>query len=563
MNIFQETREMIIEILVDFIAEEKEKISFEKIAVEVPKDKNFGELSTNAALVLSKPLGYSPISLAEKLKKVLIKKSVIKTVNIAKPGFLNMTLSNDIWNKVLKSSIQLSLNYGKENFGKGKKINLEYISANPTGPLHVGHTRGAVFGDVLANLLSFAGYNLTREYYINDGGQQIDSLARSLYLRLLELKGEKVSFDDNLYPGDYLIDLAKKLKSEFEDQLNLKNESESISFIKTFAVDEMMKIIKNDLSSMKITMDNFFSEKSLYTSGKIEKAIDRLEEKGLIYQGFLEKPKGKIIEDWESREQTLFKSTEYGDDIDRPIKKSDGGWTYFAPDIAYHFDKIERGYKIIIDIFGADHSGYVKRMNAAVSALSDGKVEFSIKLCQLVNLFKDGKPYKMSKRLGSYITIKDVIDEVGADSVRFMMLTRRNDAHIDFDFKQVLNMSKDNPVFYVQYAHARCSSIIEKSTSSNYQNLNDNDIDRCIKLLESISERKIIKNFEPHRIVAFLIELSSLFHSLQNEGKINPKLKFINEDKDLTYARLLIVESTKNIIFLGLSILGIDAVKKM
>ncbi len=579
MNIFQETKQIIVDILKDIIRKEKIifDFNFDKITVEVPKDEKFGEMSTNAALIFSKPFKCSPIDLAEKIKILLIKKKIIQSVNIAKPGFLNFTLHSFVWNDVFKLSISSDFNFGKENFGDGKKINLEYISANPTGPLHVGHTRGAVFGDVLANLLTFAGYKVTREYYVNDGGQQIDALARSLYLRYLQLNGQDVSFDDGLYPGDYLIELALKLKEKFNYKLIDKNEIECISIIKSFAVEEIMKIIKNDLLLLNISMDNFFSERSLYGTGKIEKAIKHLKEHDLIYEGFLEEPKGKKLENWESRKQTLFRSTKFGDDVDRPIKKSDGEWTYFAPDIAYHFDKIGRDFDIIIDIFGADHSGYVKRMKAAVAALSDNKIEFYIKLCQLVNLFKNGKPFKMSKRLGSYVTIKDVINEVGSECVRFMMLTRKNDVAIDFDFDQVLQMSKDNPVFYVQYAHARCCSIEEKSFLSDIKEIFNEDLDNYLILLKTNSERNIIrkisewprvvessvKHFEPHRIVSYLIELSSAFHSLQNEGKINPELKFIVENKNLTIARLLIVKSTKNLIFLGLQILGIEAIKKM
>ncbi len=579
MNIFQETKQIIIDIIKDIIRD-KEIIfdfNFDKITVEVPKDEKFGEMSTNVALIFSKPLKCSPIELAEKIKKSLVEKKIIKSVNIAKPGFLNFTLYPFVWNDVFKLSILSDFSFGKEDFGKGKKVNLEYISANPTGPLHVGHTRGAVFGDVLANLLTFTGYKVIREYYVNDAGQQIDALARSLYLRYLQLNGQEVSFDDGLYPGDYLIELALKLKEKFDYKLIEKNEIECISIIKSFAVEEIMNIIKNDLLLLNISMDNFFSEKSLYGTGKIEKAIKYLKDQDLIYEGFLEEPKGKKLESWESRKQTLFRSTRFGDDVDRPIKKSDGGWTYFAPDIAYHFDKLERDFDILIDIFGADHSGYVKRMNAAVAALSKQKVEFHIKLCQLVNLFKNGKPFKMSKRLGSYVTIKDVINEVGSECVRFMMLTRKNDVAIDFDFDQVLKMSKDNPVFYVQYAHARCCSIEEKSALNNIKVISNEDINNYLILLKTNSERNIIrkisewprvieasvKNFEPHRIVSYLIELSSTFHSLQNEGKINSELKFIVQNENLTIARLLIVRSTRNLIFQGLKILGIDAIKKM
>ena len=467
--------------------------------------------------------------------------------------------------------------FGSSDIGYGKRVNIEYVSANPTGPLHVGHTRGAVFGDSLANLLEFVGFEVTREYYINDAGSQIESLARSVYLRYQELHGSEVDFTGDFYPGEYLIDVAKELKRSFRDSLMNLPEEDWIEEVKEFASTAMLKMIKSDLALLGVRMDNYYSEKYLYKTGRITEAIETLNSKGLIYRGILPAPKGKIIEDYEEREQTLFKSTLFGDDVDRPIKKSDGNWTYFAPDVAYHYDKIERGFDELIDVFGADHSGYVKRMKAAVKALSGDSVNLDIKLCQLVRLYKDGAPYKMSKRAGTFVTLSDMITEVGTDVVRFLMLTRKNDAQLDFDFDKALDQSKDNAVFYVQYAHARCASIIKKSSQMklDWEQLESSEIDLSVLLTEP--EKKMMLKIcewprvidlsaishEPHRIVFYLSELAADMHSFQHEGKLNRNLRVLSEDKKTAIARLVLISAVQNVINLGLGILGVSPLTKM
>jgi arginyl-tRNA synthetase len=448
---------------------------------------------------------------------------------------------------------------------------VEYVSANPTGPLHVGHTRGAVFGDALCNLLAAAGYEVTREYYINDGGAQVDTLARSAYERYREAHGLEPDIDEGLYPGDYLVPVGEALKEAFADRFLDKGEQYWLAEVREFATERMMQMIRDDLAALGIEMDVYFSEKSLYGTGRIEAALKALDRKGLIYEGVLEPPKGKMPEDWEPREQTLFRSTEHGDDVDRPVKKSDGAWTYFAPDIAYHYDKITRGFDELIDIFGADHGGYVKRMKAAVSALSDGGVPLDIKLTQLVRLFKNGEPYKMSKRAGTFVTLRDVVDEVGPDVVRFHMLTRKNDAPLDFDFARVTEQSKDNPVFYVQYAHARVRSVIRKAEAAGLP-ISDHPV------LEDAAEyavaRKIAewprlveiaaRNHEPHRVAFYLYELASDFHALWNRGNDDPALRFLHEnDPKATAAKIALPRAVAVVISAGLGILGVTPAEEM
>ncbi|MFV0335901.1 MAG: arginine--tRNA ligase, partial [Tropicimonas sp.] len=436
------------------------------VAVEPPRDPLHGDMATNAAMVLAKPAGMKPRDIAEALAGRLADDPRVASADVAGPGFLNLRLAPAVWADVLRAALTQGGDYGRSTLGAGSRVNVEYVSANPTGPLHVGHTRGAVFGDALAALLDFAGHEVTREYYINDGGAQVDTLARSVYLRYLEAFGYEVAFPEGTYPGDYLIAVGEALKEAVGGRFVDQPENVWLAEIRDFATEAMMELIREDLAALGVTMDVFFSEKALYGTGRIEAALRALEDRGLIYEGVLEPPKGKKPEDWEPREQTLFRSTEHGDDVDRPVKKSDGSWTYFAPDIAYHFDKIERGFDALIDVFGADHGGYVKRMNAAVSALSDGRVPLDIKLIQLVKLYKNGEPFKMSKRAGTFVTLRDVVDQVGPDVTRFVMLTRKNDAPLDFYFDNVLEQSKDNPVFYVQYAHARIRSVLRKSAEA-------------------------------------------------------------------------------------------------
>jgi arginyl-tRNA synthetase len=455
---------------------------------------------------------------------------------------------------------------------------VEYVSANPTGPLHVGHTRGAVFGDALASLLAYAGYDVTREYYINDGGAQVDVLARSVYLRYQEAHGQEVAFEDGTYPGDYLIPVGEALKDRVGDAYLGKGEDVWLTEIREFASEAMMDLIRADLAALGVVMDSFYSEKSLYGTGRIEAAIKELDDKGLIYRGTLEPPKGKMPDDWEPREQTLFKSTAHGDDVDRPVQKSDGAWTYFAPDIAYHYDKVDRGFDQLIDVFGADHGGYVKRMKAAVSALSDGKVSLDVKLTQLVKLYKNGEPFKMSKRAGTFVTLRDVVDAVGRDVTRFHMLTRKNDAPLDFDFDKVTEQSKDNPVFYVQYANARVNSVLSKAREAGIAvddaTLAQADLTNIGHEAELAVAKKLAewprlveiaaKGHEPHRIAFYLYDLASEFHGLWNKGNDDLSLRFLQDgDNATTQAKIALIRSVSVVIAAGLGILGVTPAEEM
>jgi arginyl-tRNA synthetase len=522
-------------------------------------------------MVLAKPSGRAPREIAEDLAARLVGDPNIDSAEVAGPGFLNLRLAPIVWHDVVAEAIDAGSSFGHSGMGAGVKVNVEFVSANPTGPLHVGHTRGAVFGDALASLLDFAGYEVTREYYINDGGAQVDVLARSAYERYREANGLSPEIAEGLYPGDYLIPIGAALKQTFGDTLLDKPESEWLEMVRDYATDAMMELIRADLAAIGVKMDHYYSEKSLYGTGKIEAAIDDLRSKGLIYKGTLEPPKGKVPEDWEPREQTLFRSTEHGDDVDRPIMKSDGSWTYFAPDIAYHWDKVRRDYDELIDIFGADHGGYVKRMKAAVSALSDGRVPLDIKLTQLVKLYKNGEPFKMSKRAGTFIMLRDLVEQVGSDVTRFHMLTRKNDAPLDFDFAKVTEQSKENPVFYVQYAHARVRSVMRK-VEALHMDFSDN------ALLEDEAEfnvaRKIAewprlveiaaRNHEPHRVAFYLYELASDFHALWNKGNEKQHLRFVQEDDPAaTAAKIALPRAVGVVISCGLRILGVTPAEEM
>jgi len=573
MNIFAEIRTSVIETLDAMVAEGHlpTGLSWGNVAVEPPRDAAHGDMATNAAMVLAKPAGKPPRDIATELAARLVNDPNIATAEVAGPGFLNLRLAPAVWHDVVAEAIDAGQAFGHSGMGAGVKINVEYVSANPTGPLHVGHTRGAVFGDALASLLDFAGYDVTREYYINDGGAQVDVLARSAYERYREANGLSPEIAEGLYPGDYLIPIGEALKEKYGDSLLDKPESDWLDDVRDFATEAMMELIREDLAAIGVKMDVFFSEKSLYGTGRIEAAIAELKKKDLIYKGTLEPPKGKVPEDWEPREQTLFKSTEHGDDVDRPIMKSDGAWTYFAPDIAYHWDKIDRGYDELIDIFGADHGGYVKRMKAAVSALSAGSVPLDIKLTQLVKLFKDGEPFKMSKRAGTFITLRDVVDQVGPDVTRFHMLTRKNDAPLDFDFDKVTEQSKDNPVFYVQYAHARIRSVMRKAEEMH---LDWSDNAKLEDPAELAVARKIAewprlveiaaRHHEPHRIAFYLYELASEFHALWNQGNDKPALRFLHEgDAAATAAKIALPRAVAVVISCGLGILGVTPVEEM
>jgi arginyl-tRNA synthetase len=580
MNLFSDIRTLVISALDQMVqsGDLPSGLDTANVAVEPPRDPLHGDMATNAAMVLSKPAGLKPREIADKLALVLAADPRITTAEVAGPGFLNMRLAASVWQGVVGTALANGADFGRSDMGAGKRVNVEYVSANPTGPLHVGHTRGAVFGDALASLLAYAGYDVTREYYINDGGAQVDVLARSVYLRYLEAHGQEVQFADGTYPGEYLIEVGQKLKEKVGDAYVGTGEDVWLQEVREFATDQMLKLIREDLAMLGVKMDHFFSEKSLYGTGRIEAAIENLRGKGLIYRGTLEPPKGKTPEDWEPREQTLFKSTEHGDDVDRPIMKSDGSWTYFAPDIAYHFDKVERGYDLLIDVFGADHGGYVKRMKAAVSALSDGKTPLDIKLTQLVKLYKNGEPFKMSKRAGTFVTLRDVVEQVGADVTRFVMLTRKNDANLDFDFDKVLEQSRENPVFYVQYAIARVNSVLRRAAEAGIAVddavLQTADLSKLSHDAEIGVARKIAewprlveiaaRTNEPHRVAFYLYELASDLHGLWNKGNDETSLRFIQEDDPATsQSKIALARAVSVVISAGLAILGVKPVDEM
>jgi len=579
MNLFADIRALVITALDELVTGGvlPGGLDFANVAVEPPRDVAHGDMATNAAMVLAKPSGLKPRDIAQKLAAELTKDTRIDGAEVAGPGFLNLRLAPSIWAGVVQTALSSGEGFGKSSMGLGRKVNVEYVSANPTGPLHVGHTRGAVFGDALASLLAYAGHDVTREYYINDGGAQVDVLARSVYLRYLEAHGQDVAFPDGTYPGDYLIETGKALKAKVGDAYLDQDEAVWLEEVRAFSTDAMMDLIRDDLKALGVAMDVFYSEKSLYGTGRIEAAISALEGKGLIYEGVLEPPKGKKPEDWEPREQTLFKSTAHGDDVDRPVKKSDGAWTYFAPDIAYHFDKVSRGFDALIDVFGADHGGYVKRMKAAVSALSDGKVPLDIKLTQLVKLTKNGEPFKMSKRAGTFVTLRDVVDEVGADVTRFIMLTRKQDAPLDFDLDKVTEQSKDNPVFYVQYAHARVCSVLRKAQDAGIDtsdaalaaadltaNTHEAELALAAKLAEWPRLVEIAaRTNEPHRIAFYLYELAGSFHALWNRGNDVPELRFLQDDAQASLPKIALARATAIVISSGLGILGVVPATQM
>jgi len=580
MNLFADIRALVVDELTAMTAEGTlpQGLDFAHVAVEPPRDASHGDMATNAAMVLAKPAGLAPRAIADALALRLDKDARISAADVAGPGFLNLRLSNVVWQSVVKAALTDGADFGRSNAGAGRKVNVEFVSANPTGPMHVGHVRGAVVGDALSNLLAFAGWTVTREYYINDGGAQVDVLARSAYERYREANGLEPEIREGLYPGDYLVPVGEALKAKYGTTLLNQPESVWLADLRDFASAMMMQEIRNDLAQLGVRMDVYSSEKALYGTGQIEAAIQTLRDLGLIYEGTLEPPKGKVPEDYEARVQTLFRSTAHGDDVDRPVMKSDSSWTYFAPDIAYHYDKVQRGFDELIDIFGADHGGYVKRMKAAVSALSGGRVPLDIKLVQLVKLYKNGEPFKMSKRAGTFVTLHDVVEQAGADVTRFMMLTRKNDVALDFDFAKVLEQSKDNPVFYVQYANARINSVLRKAQAAGLdvsdaalakadlaQLSHPAEIDMAQQIAEWPREVEIAaKGNEPHRIAFFLYELASEFHGLWNRGNDDPSLRFIQEGKDATScAKIALARATGVVISAGLAILGVKPAEEM
>ncbi|MDR3498702.1 MAG: arginine--tRNA ligase [Parvibaculum sp.] len=581
MNIFRHFEERVEAALASLAAEGALPAGLDtsRVAVEPPRDPSHGDLSTNAAMVLAKPAGLNPRALAEKLAAKLKAEPSVTEVAIAGPGFINLRLNDDIWRAGIPEILRAGVGAGSSDLGAGEAVNVEYVSANPTGPMHVGHVRGAVFGDALANLLEKVGYRVCREYYINDAGGQIEVLARSAFLRYREALGETITIPEGLYPGDYLKPVGQALKAEHGPALAQMDEAQWLPIVRDTAIDAMMELIRGDLSVLGITHEVFYSERALHKSGAVEKTLKLLEDKGLIYTGVLEAPKGEQSDDWEARPQTLFRSTQFGDDTDRALKKSDGSWTYFAPDIAYHLDKYNRGYRTLIDVWGADHSGYIKRVKAAVAAVTDGKAEIDVKVCQLVRLFRNGEPFKMSKRAGDFITLRDVVDEVGKGVTRFMMLTRKNDAPLDFDFAKVMEQSRDNPVFYVQYAHARIHSVLRNAKEAGVADLSDGALAGAdLSLLKDEAELGLIKLMgaftrsveqaalahEPHRIAFYLYDLASAFHGLWNKGKDEPGLRFIiAEDRNVTLARLALIRAAAYVIAAGLEILGVEPAEEM
>ncbi|MEM8850042.1 MAG: arginine--tRNA ligase [Pseudomonadota bacterium] len=579
MHLFADIRVLVVDALGALAAEGTLPDGLEtgNVAVEPPRDASHGDMATNAAMVLAKPAKMKPRDIADALASRLMADSRIVSAEVAGPGFLNLRLAPDVWQQVVAAVLDQGAAFGRSAMGQGTRVNVEYVSANPTGPLHVGHTRGAVFGDALASLLEYSGHDVTREYYINDGGAQVDTLARSVYLRYLEAHGQEVAFEGDVYPGDYLVDVGKALKAKVGDAYLDKGEQYWLAEMREFATEAMMDLIRADLKSLGVEMDVFSSEKALYGTGKIEAAIGALRAKDLIYRGTLEPPKGKLPEDWEAREQTLFRSTAYGDDQDRPIQKSDGAWTYFAPDIAYHWDKCQRGFDALINVFGADHGGYVKRMKAAVAALSDDEVPLDIKLTQLVKLMRDGEELKMSKRAGTFVTLADLVEMVGPDVTRFIMLTRKNDAPLDFDVDKALEQSKDNPVFYVQYAHARVQSVLRKAGDQGIDATDASLKAADLTALDHPAEHAVAaklaewprlieiaaRTHEPHRVAFYLYDLASSFHALWNRGNDEPGLRFLQDDAATSRAKIALARAVSVVIAAGLGILGVEPAQEM
>ena len=558
-----------------------------RVVVEPPKDPTHGDMATNAAMVLAREAKTKPRELAEKIAGRLRADDLIASVEVAGPGFINLALKPLAWADTLRSVLRQGNEYGQSTIGAGEKVNVEYVSANPTGPMHVGHCRGAVFGDALASLLQFAGYDVTREYYINDAGAQVDVLARSALLRYREALGQSIGeIPEGLYPGDYLKPVGQALAAEYGDQLLGMPESQWLPRVRAKAIAMMMDAIKGDLAALNIRHDVFFSERSLIEGGnnRVAQTIDFLRARGDIYDGRLPPPKGAAIEDYEDREQTLFRATAFGDDVDRPLIKSDGSYTYFASDIAYHRDKFDRGFRNLVDVWGADHGGYVKRVEAAIKAVTAGQATLDVKIVQLVKLLRDGEPVKMSKRSGDFVTLREVVDEVGKDAVRFMMLYRKNDAVLDFDLAKVIEQSRENPVFYVQYGHARGHSVFrnarevipelpeESRTRAAFladaalQRLSDPaefDLLKRLALYPRTVEAAALAH-EPHRIAFYLYDLASEFHALWTRGRDLPYLRFIiNNDAEMTKARLALVQGVVSVLASGLAVLGVDAPDEM
>jgi arginyl-tRNA synthetase len=569
-------------------AELEPGIDLSRVVVEPPKDPTHGDMATNAAMVLAKEARAKPRDLAERIAGRLRAEDIVASVDVAGPGFINLTLKTAVWTDTLRAILRAGNAFGQSALGAGEKVNVEYVSANPTGPMHVGHCRGAVFGDALASLLELAGFDVIREYYINDAGAQVDVLAKSAFLRYREALGEDIGeIPEGLYPGDYLKPVGQALAKEHGKALVAMPEAAWLPLVRAKAIDMMMEAIKGDLAALNIKHDVFFSERSLIADGnnRVAATIDFLRAKGDVYEGRLAPPKGTPVDDYEDREQTLFRATAYGDDVDRPLLKSDGGYTYFASDIAYHKDKFDRGFHNLVDVWGADHGGYIKRVEAAIKAVTDGKATLDVKIVQLVRLLRSGEPVKMSKRAGDFVTLREVVDEVGKDAVRFMMLYRKNDAVLDFDLAKVIEQSRDNPVFYVQYGHARGHSIFRTAREEVLQDLPEEESARLAYLASAPVERltdptevSLLRKLavyprtveaaasahEPHRIAFYLYDLASEFHALWTRGRDLPYLRFIiNNDAEMTTARLAMVQGVVTVLASGLGVLGVGAPNEM
>jgi arginyl-tRNA synthetase len=585
MNLYAHYQAKIIEIIDGLAAAGHlpSGLSTARAVVEPPRDVSHGDLAANAAMVLARDAGMKPRDLAGLIIAGLMQDAAVESAEIAGPGFINIRLKPALFEAVTHAAVTRGAAFGRSAMGGGRKVNVEYVSANPTGPMHVGHCRGAVFGDALAGLLAAAGHDVTREYYINDAGAQVDVLARSAFLRYREALGEDIGpIPDGLYPGDYLKPVGEALAGVHGKSLKNMPESDWLPLVRTAAIDAMMAMIREDLAALEIRHAVFFSERTLHggDNSPIAAAIADLKARGLIYEGRLPPPKGAPEADWEDREQTLFRATQFGDDVDRPLMKSDGSYTYFAADIAYHRDKYLRGFHTMIDVWGADHGGYIKRMKAAVKAISGGEGSLDIEICQLVKLLRGGEELKMSKRAGTFVTLREVVDEVGQDAVRFMMLYRKNDATLEFDLAKVVEQSKENPVFYVQYAHARLASVFRQARAAFGEGaFGPDDLAAAdFALLADDGERGLMKliaqyprviesaaqNREPHRVAFYLYDLASALHAQWNRGKETAALRFVNDKaRELTTARLALASSLMSVLGSGLGILGVSAPQEM
>ena len=581
MNVFSQFRQVVLEGIATLVTQDvlPDNLDTSRVTCEPPKDTSHGDIATNAAMVLAKAAKVNPRQIAEQLVQILQQNTYISTCDVAGPGFVNLTLNEGYWRDELKEGLQEGLAYGDSTMGGGKRVNVEYVSVNPTGPMHIGHSRVAIVGDVLVSLLKKAGYDVTKEFYINDAGAQTIALAQSVYQRYLEALGHPID-EIGTYPADYLIPVGKALADKYGEEWVDAGEDQWLPVFRAFAIDQMMDLIRKDLDLLKIHHDVFRSEQAVIDEGGLEKSFAELDQKDLIYIGQLPKPKGKVIDDWEPRDLTLFRTSQFGDNQDRPLKKSDGSWTYIMGDIAYHRDKILRGFDIIIDVLGLDHVGYVKRVKAAVSALSDEKVEIDVSLCALVKFIDRGEVIKMSKRAGTFIPVDEVIERIGVDATRFMMMTRKNDIPLDFDFAKVVEQSKDNPVYYVQYAHARtCSISRHVATTFPGLNLESNEVSKAnlnvLTAPEDIAMIKILAQWprqveiaaqarEPHRLAYFLFDVAAAFHGLWTKGKDDAELRFIYpDDEEKTYAKYALVLAARNVIASGLNVFGVQPVEEM